>query len=914
MSDALVAGVGSGNVPGMDRPYFSYSFGTAEFDEARFELRVSGLPVEAERRALEVLAYLLQHAGEVVTKEELFREVWAGRVTVDKVLPNAINKLRRALGEANADFIATVARIGYRLDGSVTRTAVGRQPFSSLQLVVGQSVPNRQNFELQEQLGQSSGGEVWLAAHRKTHEHRVYKFAFDGDRVRALKREATLLRVIHESLEDTGHFVELLDWNFSTSPYFLECKYGGDPLTQWADKNLSGLDPMQRVALFLQIAEAVAAAHSVGVLHKDIKAANVLVSGDRSHPHVQLTDFGSGHLLESDVLAQLGITRLGMTIEERSLMDSTSGTPMYLAPELMSGLAPTVKSDVYALGILLYQLLSGRMGQPMVPGWEHEIADPLLREDLKLASAGDPTRRLGSVSELTARLRNLEARTHEAKQAEEMRAEIEVNKQRLTLARARKPYLIGLITALVAGVCIAAWLANSANKSRQRAEHAVAETKALNDFLSQDLISRTNPAVMAKGSSVLLKDALLDAQTQIAVRFSDQPAIKAGIHKSLAELFSAIGLWPEAETEAQAALAIHRNTGTQSSLDAQSVQSTLAILLAGKTDFAGSDEVIKALSEAMPDETASDQQRYLLSYARAVNLFNKGAYVDAVPHYAVAIKALARAQPNNVGMMNSVRRDQIHAQTMSAHYAEAEANAKQFLQELQSRPGDQSLWIALVKRSSARSVGYQNRPDEALRMLLEAEPVIAERFGARSEQFMSLQTEILAVATRKGDFQRALVIAEKLHEAVHAQFGDAHPQTAKSLSTWGFVALEAEQDQKASELLRSGCAGLAKSLGIKGVLTQNCFIALTVSHLASGRMTEAQTLLNQIDENVLRAFRAIEADPDVIRDGAQGLIDLSKGDTSGRDKVIKAILALDKTVQPKDRFYRLLKAAEAAGR
>ena len=71
-------------------PCYTWRFGTAEFDEARFELRVGGLPVEVERRALDVLAYLLRHAGEVVTKDELLREVWAGRVTVDKVLPNAV--------------------------------------------------------------------------------------------------------------------------------------------------------------------------------------------------------------------------------------------------------------------------------------------------------------------------------------------------------------------------------------------------------------------------------------------------------------------------------------------------------------------------------------------------------------------------------------------------------------------------------------------------------------------------------------------------------------------------------------------------------------------------------------------------------------------------------------------------------
>lgn len=898
----------------MERPNFLFSFGTAEFDEARFELRVAGLPVDVERRALEVLGYLLRHAGEVVTKGELLHEVWAGRVTVDKVLPNAVNKLRRALGEANADSITTVARIGYRLDGNVTRTAVGRQPISSLQLAAGQNVPGRPNFELQQQLSQGRGGEVWLGVHRKTRENRVYKFALDGERMRALKREATLLRVLDESLDHTGQFVELLDWNFSTSPFFLECRYGGDSLAHWAEQHLGGLDLPRRLELFLQIADAVAAAHSVGVLHKDLKAANVLVSGDPTQPHIRLTDFGSGHLLEPDLLAQLGITRLGMTVEERALMDSSSGTPMYLAPELLSGQAPTVRSDVFALGILLYQLLSGRMGQPMVSGWDHEIDDPLLREDLKAACIGNPAQRLSSVNELTTRLRTLDARTQEAQRAKALRAESEANQQRLTLARARRPYLIGLITALTVGVCIAAWLTQSAIQSRQRAELAVAEAKAVNDFLSQDLINATNPAVMAKGSSVLLKDALLSAQSRILARFSGQPAIQASVHKSLAELFSAIDLWPEAEAEANAALDIYRSLGRVDGPEWQSVQGTLAILLARKTDFKRSDEIIDSLAKSLDDRSASDQQRFLLSYARAVNAFNKGAYADAVPHYSVAIETLARAQPDNIGMMNSVRRDQIHAQTMAALYVEAEDNAKRFLQDLKSRPGDQSIWIALVKRSSARSIGYQNRGDEAVRMLMEAAPVIADRFGAKSIQFMSLQTELLAVAARKGDYPLALTTAEKLYVAVREQFGPKHPQTAKAMSTWGFVAFQAEQDTKASELLTESCRMLESQLGRKAVLTQNCLVQLTLAKLATGRMSEAQALLGQLDLEPLQSFRAMRARPEDLRDGVQGLIDLSKGDPSGRAKVSAAIRAIDDSTQPKDRFYRMLKAAEAAPR
>ena len=77
---------------------YRWRFGDMQFDEARLELRVSGLPVDVEQKPLQVLAQLLRHAGEVVTKEELFETVWQGRVTVDHVLATAIGKLRKDSG------------------------------------------------------------------------------------------------------------------------------------------------------------------------------------------------------------------------------------------------------------------------------------------------------------------------------------------------------------------------------------------------------------------------------------------------------------------------------------------------------------------------------------------------------------------------------------------------------------------------------------------------------------------------------------------------------------------------------------------------------------------------------------------------------------------------------------------------
>jgi eukaryotic-like serine/threonine-protein kinase len=372
----------------MDRTLYRFRFGSAEFDESRFELKVAGLPVEVERRAMEVLSYLLRHAGEVVTKDELLREVWAGRITVDKVLPNAITKLRRALGEENAQRITTQARIGYRLDGPVTRTAVGRHAGGSVELVAGQAVPGRPSFLLRRALGVHRGSEVWLAEHAKTREKRVYKFALDAERLRSLQRETTLLRVLHDSLPDSRRFVGLVDWNFAEAPFFVECDYGGDNLLDWAANALPTLDVAQRIALFLQVVEAVDAAHSVGVLHKDIKPSNVLVCDGPDGPSVQLTDFGSGRMLEPDRLQALGITRQGLTVTEDVAADAYSGTPLYLAPEVFAGHTPTVRSDVYALGILLYQLLTSRLRETDVLAQQRIVDVGLPARGHRLAQTG----------------------------------------------------------------------------------------------------------------------------------------------------------------------------------------------------------------------------------------------------------------------------------------------------------------------------------------------------------------------------------------------------------------------------------------------------------------------------------------------------------------------------------------------
>ncbi len=311
---------------------YRYRIGTGihaiTYDESKYELEVGGLRVDIQLKPLQVLSALLKKTGEIVTREELFAEVWHGRPTVDNVLPNAITKLRNALGSENSGLIENTPRVGYRFTGHFARVAVGQDLASRMALAEGQSVPNRPGYALQRLLGSSHGYEAWLARHRETGDLRVYKFAEDAQALAGLKREATLSRVLRDRLGERPDIVRMLGWSFDESPFFLESEYGGQNLLEWhrSGDRLGSLDERARVDLFLKIAGAVAAAHSVGVLHKDIKPANILVAPDGDAWRVRLADFGSGRLIDPERLEQIGITALGMTVTDGLSMDETHGT------------------------------------------------------------------------------------------------------------------------------------------------------------------------------------------------------------------------------------------------------------------------------------------------------------------------------------------------------------------------------------------------------------------------------------------------------------------------------------------------------------------------------------------------------------------------------------------------------------
>ncbi|MBL7644731.1 MAG: protein kinase [Candidatus Hydrogenedentes bacterium] len=386
--------------------------------------------------------------------------------------PEAYVVLRRCLEKNAALRLRSAGDIALLLTFQADATDESAHAARDWVPVAGESVLGRPNWRLDERLGEGGFGEVWLAAHRKTDSKRVFKFCRDVERIRGLKREVILFRLLKQSLGDRKDIAQIIDWQFERAPYYLESEYtqAGD-LAQWAETQggIGALPLETRLDIVAQVARAVAAAHSVGILHKDIKPSNVLIAqGEENGPQAVLTDFGIGYLTDRHLLAEKGITATGLTeaIDGSSGSTSGAGTRMYMAPELIEGKGATMQSDVYALGVLLYQAAAGDFARALAPGWERDIEDPLVREDVAACVDRDISHRLQSASELAERLLHLKERRAEREREDRIRETLQQAQDTAALARIRR---IRLVAVAATGVAISVLLTLYAIRETQRA-------------------------------------------------------------------------------------------------------------------------------------------------------------------------------------------------------------------------------------------------------------------------------------------------------------------------------------------------------------------------------------------------------------------------------------------------------------
>ena len=560
-----------------------WHFADASFDEGSWSLNIAERHVPLEVKPAEILHELLLRAGEVVSKDELLDAIWPGVNVVESSLSVAISKLRRALGDEASQLIETVPRIGYRLAAPVTVETADAPLAPRFAFAAGEAVPGRPQWQLVEPLGSTGANDVWRARHEKTSETRVFKFADAPDRLHSLKREAAIARLLAASLGPEGPFVPLLEWNFGTLPYFLESRDGGASLLDWADERggLSAISLERRMGVGRAIARALAQVHGAGILHKDLKPANILIEERRgadgvSAFRVRLADFGSGALLDETLLDRHLIT--GVPFHEGDGVPS--GTAAYRAPEVSEGGMPTMKSDVYALGILLFQLVAGDFRLDLSPGWERHLADPLLAADIAEASDGNPDCRLPSAALMSERLERLEERralAAEADAAERKMAALRGAEERRI---ARRPWVFAAGVAAAVGLIVSTGAAFIAMQQRDEARAQKSIAEASYSFLADDLMARADPAV-ADAADETVGAALRGASRSIDARFRQAPRMAGRLHQAMGRALAARADHEGARAAFEAAERSYAQAGKSANGDAASAAFQRVLMEAG---------------------------------------------------------------------------------------------------------------------------------------------------------------------------------------------------------------------------------------------------------------------------------------------------------------------------------------------
>ncbi|MEM1231363.1 MAG: protein kinase [Pseudomonadota bacterium] len=693
----------------------------------------------------------------------------------EQSVTNAVSKLR-ALLRPHEKLLQTVRGAGYLWEGDVRRRRLASADS-------GQVSPAVRHLEggvrLDSEIGAHNGIAVWrgtLADDTPV----VVKFAQAPAAERRVEREHTLWRLVDSAYPEHPQMLQPVRADFEGVPKYFACPDAGQDLDLWLAAHGAQLDRPARFALFQQILDAVSLLHRLGITHRDLKPSNLFVAGPAEAPVLTIGDLGSAQIDDRQRFEQANVRPIGLTIAEPG-----GATPLYAAPELLRGESGTSASDLYALGVILYQLIRGDFNVPFTGDWAERIDDPALRELIVDMTHSDEAARIASIEVARDRLRTLTVRRQEI---EDLAA--------LQKVRARRPWLAaGLALTVLLGVIGYRLVITS---ELARVEQARKEQMV--QFVST-LLESGDPTKEEFGPSPTLQEALHRASAQLDQGQPQDPVVRLSLATVLASVYAGLGDTDYSVRESRRQLELARTLWEEPSVEIASRQLRLGSILARSGDPDAALTVVDAVREPerLDDAAAQDLEvRRCIALAEIATA--KVDYPSALTHFERALDVLADEEG-----LSQLRLDlEIGYAGMLARTGkipEALARAEVLKTHSELRNAQLRVKRITFQALHAQLLGMAGQPQEAITLLETIIPETQEIYGKRSTRLARLLSVLGQQQANQGDYANA-ADAYGRAIALYCREDGGHPLWCQLLSgNLGAIQVYLQQPEEALRIM-----------------------------------------------------------------------------------------------------------------